>query len=115
MEFTNQEFKTFCENLNVRICTAAAESPQSNGLVERHNAVRCKTKDKTNCDLDVTIAWAVSAKNYLKNVYDFSPNQLVFEKKNVSNVSSYVSGDLLPALENKTTSQTVNVNVNGRI
>ena len=39
----------------------------------------------------------------------------LYLKKNVSDVSSYVSGDLLPALENKTKSQTVDGNVNARI
>ena len=33
--FANDEFKTFCLNLN--ICTTAAKIPWSNDLVERHN------------------------------------------------------------------------------
>ena len=33
-EFDNQEFQDFCENLNIKIKTTAAESPWSNGLVE---------------------------------------------------------------------------------
>eukprot|EP00111_Clytia_hemisphaerica_P021079 TCONS_00062116-protein len=38
-EFDNQEFQDFCENLNIKIKTTAAESPWSNGLVERHNGI----------------------------------------------------------------------------
>ena len=38
-EFANEEFITFCENLNIYIKTTAAESPWSNGLVERHNGI----------------------------------------------------------------------------
>ena len=72
-----------------------------NGLVERHNAILgltvAKTIEETKCDLEMAVAWAVSAKNSLKNVNGFSPNQLVFGKNpNFPNVSS----DNLPALEN---------------
>ena len=50
----------------------------------------------------MAVAWAVSAKNSLKNVNGFSPNQLVFGKNpNFPNVSS----DNLPALENKSSSE----------
>ena len=39
-----------------------------------------KTMNDTNCDLDVAVAWAISAKNSLKNVHGFSPNQSVLEE-----------------------------------
>ena len=39
VEFANREFITYCKNMNIQICTTAAESPWSNGVVERHNAV----------------------------------------------------------------------------
>ena len=52
-----------------------------------------KIIEETNCDLDVAFAWAVSTKNYLKNINGFSPNQLVFEK--------IAQDDLLTALEIK--------------
>ena len=52
-----------------------------------------KIIEETNCDLDVAFAWAVSTKNYLKNVNGFSPNQLVFGK--------IVLDDLLTAFEIK--------------
>ena len=38
-EFANSEFVDFCENLNIVIKTTAAESPWSNGIVERHNGM----------------------------------------------------------------------------
>ena len=64
--------------MNIQICTTAAESPWSNGLVERHNALLGMTVSKVmtvfNCQLEVAAAWSVSAKNCLKNVYGFSPN-----------------------------------------
>ena len=62
-----------------------------------------------NCDLQLAVSWAVSAKNSLKNVHGFSPNQLVFGKNpNFPNICD----DLLPALENKTTSEIVAKNLN---
>ena len=38
-EFANNNFMTFCEKSNVRICVPVAESPWSNGLIGRLNAV----------------------------------------------------------------------------
>ena len=112
-EFANDEFITFCENLNIRICITAAESPWSNGLVEHHNAILgltvTKTIEETKCNLDIAVAWAVSAKNSLKNVNGFSPNQLVFGKnRNYPNTFD----DFLPALENRASSQIVPQNLN---
>ena len=65
-EFNNDEFRSLCENVNTRICTKAAESPWSNGIVERHNATLGfsvqKIMDDLKCDLSLAVAWAVSAK-----------------------------------------------------
>ena len=85
-EFNNSEFISFCENFNINIKVRAAESPWSNGLVERHNGVLGNTvrkmmSDKPNYSLETGFAWAIAAKNSLKNVYGFSPNHLVFGKK----------------------------------
>ena len=54
------------------------------------------------CDLQLAVPWAVCAKNSLKNVLGFSPNQLVFGK-NLNFPKA--CDDLLPALENETTSE----------
>ena len=61
------------------------------------------------CDLQLTVPWAVSTKNSLKIVHGLSPNQVLFGKiLNFLNVCD----DLLPALENKTTSEIVAKNLN---
>ena len=66
-EFVNTEFPTLCENLNIRICTTAADSSWSNGLIERHNAILGLTVTKTmeyiKCNLQLAVSWAVSDKN----------------------------------------------------
>merc|ERR1711879_879182 len=83
---------------NIIIKTTAAESPWSNGLCERGNAILADMVEKimndTRCSLDLAIPWAISAKNALSNTYGFSPNQLVFGK-NVNLPS--VHTDLPPA------------------
>ena len=54
-EFNNEGFHSLCENVNIRIFTAAAESPCSNDLVKRHNAIVdyavTKTMKDADCDL----------------------------------------------------------------
>ena len=62
--------------------TTAAESPWSNGLVEKHNGIlgQMITKLTAENPVDPKIAthWAIAAKNSLATVYGFSPNTLVF-------------------------------------
>ena len=61
------------------------------------------------CDLQLAVSWAVRANNPLKNVHGFSPNWLVFGMNpNFPNICD----DLLPALENNTTSEIVAENLN---
>ena len=64
----------------------------------------------THCDLDVAVSWSVvSAKNALKNLHRFSPNQFVFRKNpNFLNVDN----NLLAASEGSTTSKIVADNLN---
>ena len=89
-----------------------AESPWSNGVCERYNGVieECviKTLEDTKCSFDVTVAWAVSAKNTLSTVHEFSPNQLVFGK-NLSLPS--VALNKPPALESVTACDVVAENL----
>ena len=112
-EFANDVFMDYCENFNVRIKTTAGESPWSNGTVERHNGLIGQSLDKiceeTDCELDVALAWAVSAKNSLTNVHGYSPNQLVFGRN-----PNYpcVLENYPPALEGKSISKTVADNLN---
>ena len=112
-EFCNDEFISLCENFNIRVCTTAAESPWSNGLVERHNGILGlmvpKVIENSNCSLETSLAWSVSAKNSLANVHGYSSNQLVFGKNpNYPNVLE----DKLPALEASTCSEIVAKNLN---
>ena len=66
-EFHNHKFISLWENVNICICTMAAEAPWSNGLVKRHNAILgytiAKTIDNVKCDLELALAWAPAAKS----------------------------------------------------
>ena len=61
------------------------------------------------CSLNVAVAWVVSAKNSLANVYGYSPNQLVFGRN--PNFPSILT-DKLPALDEKTNSEVLLDNLN---
>ena len=64
-EFVSSDFPIFCENFNVTICTMAAESRWSNGLIERHNVsglTVTKTIKDTHCDLETAVAWGINSK-----------------------------------------------------
>ena len=80
-EFANHDFVTMCESLGITIKKTAAESPWSNGLVERHNLILSEMLDKviadTHCNIEIAISWCVNAKNSLCNIHGFSPYQLV--------------------------------------
>ena len=112
-EFNNDELQNMSENLNIEITTTAAESPWSNGVCERRNTVIGnminKIKNETDCTTEVALAWAINAKNYLHNVYGFSPSQLVFGKN--PNLPT-VLNDKLPSLEGKTSSEVVATHIN---
>ena len=79
-EFANEKYKEMNEKLNIEVCHTAGESPWSNGMVERHNAVleECLAKviQDAKCDPESALAWSVSAKNSLMNQDGFSPDQL---------------------------------------
>ena len=67
-EFSSEELTDFCENFNIKISTSAAESPWSNGICERHNAILTelllKIKEDIHCSWDIALAWAVNAKKF---------------------------------------------------
>ena len=79
-EFVNGDFIEMCESFNIVVLTTAAESPWSNGLCERHNAVLGNMLEKVSaeqkCDLETALCWAIHAKNSLSNVHGFSPYQI---------------------------------------
>ena len=81
-EFNNYLFREMGEGFNIKILTTAAESPFSNGICERLNGVLGNLVNKilheAGCEIEMALAWAVSARNALDNNSGFSPNQLVF-------------------------------------
>ena len=107
-EFNNEELKALGEAYNMKVLTTAAESPWSNGVVERLNGVIGnivgKIIDDTGCDVETALAWAVSARNALVNNSGFSPNQLVF---GFNPAIPDVFNSRLPALEPVTASDMV--------
>ena len=58
-EFDNVQLRDIYKNLNIRIKTVPVESPWSNGLVERHDAIIAqgvrKTKEYINFGLDIAL------------------------------------------------------------
>ena len=99
-EFSNEHYREMNEKLNVRSTTTAAESPFSNGMVERHNAILFegmqKTMEDVGCEASLALAWSISAKNALQNQGGYSPNQLVFGRN--TNTPSVLHNEL-PACE----------------
>ena len=81
MEFGNNLFREVCEAFNIQPLSTPAESPWSNGVVERHNQtigeMVMKLREDTKCSMETAVAWSVSAKNALTNIHGFSPAQLV--------------------------------------
>ena len=112
-EFANSELIDMCENLNINLITTAAESPWSNGLVEKHNGIIgeaiSKILEDVDCSIEVALAWALNAKNSLKNIHGFSSYQLVFGKN--PNLPS-VFENKLPALEGITSSKLIASHLN---
>ena len=102
-EFVNDEVMELAEKYNI---VTAAESPWSNGLCERHNALLARNIHKIRLDVgcsdDIALAWSLCAKNSMANVYGFSPNQLVFGKNpNLPNILN----NRLPANNSSSTSK----------
>ena len=112
-EFSNEVFKEMNELFGIETSTTPGESPFSNGIVERGNAMlfetMMKTKDDAKCPLETALAWAVCAKNSLQNVFGYSPNQLVFGR-NVNLPS--VETDELPSLKEPKYSDMIRQNLN---
>ena len=81
-EFNNELFREMGEQLNINIKTTAAESPWSNGNVEKQNGVignmMKKVISDVGCSLEVPLAWCISVKNSLLNSCGSSPNQFLF-------------------------------------
>ena len=101
------------KKLNIETCTTVAESPFSNGTVERQNLIVAEIMEKTledeKCEPEIALAWVVSAKNGLQNHLEHSPNELVLGF-NINTPS--ILTDYLPALEAATTSEMVSLKLN---
>ena len=111
-EFSNEMFHELNEMFNIETATTAAESPFSNGVVERHHLIVVEAMEKTvedlGCEKDMALAYAVAAKNSLQNRGGYSPNQLVFGMN--PNFPSILS-DKIPALESQCMSDVVSGNL----
>ena len=59
-KFADSQFIEMCENLGIILKTTAAESPWSNGLVERHNMIISEMLDKVILDSHVDLELALS-------------------------------------------------------
>ena len=112
-EFANTEFLSFCESLGITVKTTPAESPWSNGIVERNNQTIARSMDKiiedTKCSNELALCWALNAKNALMNVAGFSPFQLVLGTN--PRLPSCIS-DNTPALTQRSTSKLIQDNLN---
>ena len=79
-EFANEEFLDMAHSFNINILVSAANSPFSNGVIERHNGILANILDRilgdSKCNFDIALAWAVNAKNSLTNIHGFSAYQL---------------------------------------
>ena len=115
-EFSNDDMRDMSENLNAEVTTTAAESPWSNGICERHNAIIAgmmeKIMEETGCSKEVALGWSINAKNSLLNHYGFSPNQLLLGRN--PNFPS-VMVDKLPALSGETQSDEVAKHLNVKL
>ena len=114
-EFNNAVFREMCEQLNVQVATSAAESPFSNGTVERHNMIIGEAMNKTlidqKCKPEIALAAAVAAKNALASHGGVSPNELVFGRN--TNFPSVLT-DKPPAWNTNTESDIIRANRNAR-
>ena len=112
-EFNNAEVHDMCENFNIEVQTTAAESPWSNGLVERHNQTLTYTMNKIRaekqCDWETALQWAIMAKNSLSSISGYSAYQLVFGRN--PNLPSIFT-NMLPALEGTTKSHVIEKHLN---
>jgi transposase InsO family protein len=112
-EFANADFLELCEQFGIVVKTTPAESPWSNGVVERNNQTLARSMDKiiedTGCHADLALLWALNAKNSLQNVAGFSPFQLVLGMN--PRLPSTLT-DELPSLTQRTMPQLIRDNLN---
>ena len=106
-EFSSDEMREVASILNVRLITAAADSPFQNGLCERFHSVtdvmlQNLMEEKKKSESQTLMSWANMARNSLKMWNGFSNHRLVFGKN--PNLPGIMSNKL-PALEGTTSSE----------
>jgi transposase InsO family protein len=112
-EFNNETMRSLADSFGIKLVCTAAESPWSNAVCERLNAILGtsinKIMDDTKCNIDTALSWAVASRNALQNCHGYSPNQLVFGYN--PSLPNVYDGDL-PMLEKRSSSQVVADNLN---
>ena len=113
-EFANSKFIGMAESMYIVFKVTAAESPFSNGLVERHNIIIADMMEKvlgeSHLNIDLTLAWCLNAKNPLAKVHGFSTFQFAFGL-NPKLPSTF--GNKSPALIQHDTSKILRDNLTG--
>ena len=111
-EFANEEFLEMCEAMNITVKVTAAESPFSNGLVERHNFIIAvminKTLQESQFSLDLALSWYLNPRNSLTNIHGFLPFQLALGQ-NSKLLPTFI--DKPPALTPSSTSKILSNNL----
>jgi hypothetical protein len=108
-EFTSGEWREVKSVLNVVDLTTAAQSPWQNGICEKNHQlvdtmwIRMKN-DFPETSPKTLLAWANMAKNSLRMVYGYSPNQLIF---GINPVLPNILSAGPPALEGRPFSETL--------
>ena len=93
VEFSNLKLISVTENADITLKFTAGDSPLSNDVCERHNALIPETflkvsENKPGSEPDV-LDHAAFAKNFLLNSKGFSPHQLVYgNSPNIPNVTT---------------------------
>ena len=112
-EYNNPELRILAETFNFKVYTTAAESPWSNGIVERLNGILgqsvSKIREEVGCGIQTALAWAVAARNALDNNGGHSPNTLVLS---FNPAFPNIFNSRPPGLEEVTSSDVVRQNLN---
>ena len=101
-EFANNLLLELTEQMNIKLISTAAYSPQSNGVCERHNRTLTEVFERVRLefpklDQETCLAFSCAAKNDVFNNSGFTPSQIMFGRN--PNINSVLT-DKLPALQN---------------
>ena len=88
------------DQLNIFVRSTASESPWSNGMTERDNAILGNKASELLIDesneypIEIIVAWALTVKSALHSCYGYSPYQPVFVKTQTSIIAHWYSTSL---------------------